>query len=121
AVAALYLQHVVARRFLRLARTVVEERANAGIGPDDIVAPDGLGEIFAGRSAKIVDFRIADANTPRIALIVAVGRTDQRELFLIGNGEHDTPVRVLEEVGARIGELLLHHDVAALHEADIVH
>ena len=57
----------------------------------------------------------------RALTVATVSRADQRELFLVGDGEDDAAVLVLEEIGARIVEFLAHDDVAALDEADIVH
>ena len=80
-----------------------------------------LGEIFAGRVAQIVDLGVADDGTScGSPAIVLVGRADQRELVLVGDGEDDAPVAVLEEIGARIVEFLRDDDVAALHQPDIV-
>ena len=56
----------------------------------------------------------------RVALIVLIGGADQREIVLVGDGEDDAAVLVLEEIGARIVELLRHDDVAALDQPDIV-
>jgi hypothetical protein len=82
---------------------------------------DGCCEIFAGGVAQISDFGLADCGLVRVAGIVPVGRADQRELFFVGDREDDAPVAVLEEIGAWIVELLRHHDMAALHQPDIVH
>ena len=79
-----------------------------------------LREILARRIAEIVDLGIADRRLRRVAEIVLVGRADQREIILVGNGEDDAAVPVLEEIGARIVELLLDDDMAALHQAHIV-
>ncbi len=115
------LQHIIARRLLRFRCTVIKKRANAGIGPDDIFRPDRFAEIVAGRVAEIGNLLLGDANPGRIALVIAVRGSDQREIALIGNGEDDAVIRVLEEIGARVGKLLAHDDMAALNEPDIVH
>ena len=65
-----------------------------------------LREILARRGAEIVDLGVADLHVVRIAGIVLVGGADQRELVLVGNGEDDAAVLVLEEIGARIVEFL---------------
>ena len=113
------LQHVIARGFLRLRGAIVEQRPNGGIGPDDILARDRFGEILARSRAEIVALLLADRDVLRIALVVTVGRADQRELSLIGNGEDDALVRVLEEIGPGIVELLANDDVTALHQPDM--
>ena len=114
------LQHIIARGLLRLRGTIIIERTHAGIGPDDMLALDRLDEIFAGGGAEIIDLGIADFHLGRIAVIVLIGGADEGEILFVGNGENDAAIGVLEEVGARIVELLLHDDMAALHEADIV-
>ena len=60
------------------------------------------------------------AASRRIAQIVLVGRADQREIILVGDGEDDAAIPVLEEIGARIVEFLLDDDMAALHQPHIV-
>src|SRR5690606_3750558 len=89
-------------------------------GPDDIPATDGFLEIFAGCRAKIMGLAIGDRDLGRIALIVLIGRADQGKIVFIRNGEYDAPVIILEKIGARIGEFLAHHDMAALDKPDIV-
>src|SRR5690606_25491949 len=96
------------------------KRANTGIGPDDIRASDRLLEIFAGCRAEIVGLTIGDRNLGRVTLIVLIGCANQGELILVGDGEYDTPVIVLEEIGTGIGELLAHHNMATLNKPDIV-
>src|SRR5690606_17542753 len=48
-IAAIRLQDIVARGFLRLGGAIVEKRPHARIGPYDIGSPHRFGEIFAGR------------------------------------------------------------------------
>ncbi len=62
----IFFQHIIARCFLCLARTVIIKRAHAGIGPDNIRASDRLLEIFAGCRAKIVGLAIGDRNLGRV-------------------------------------------------------
>ncbi len=113
---ALELQHIVARRLLRLRGAVVIERPHRRIAPDDVAGDHRLVEIFAGGGAEIVGLLFGDPHVLRIAAVIAIGGADQREILLIGNGEDDAVVGVLEEIGARPLELLLDDDVAALHQ-----
>ena len=53
----------------------------------------------------------------RVALEIEVGGADQRERVLVGDGEHDAPVRVLENVRIWMLEQAFHHDVAAFDQA----
>ena len=95
------LEHVVARRRLRFARAVVVERADAGIAPDDVGDRDGLARNSPTPRGRDSRLPRREADTLRgIAVIVAVGGADQREVALEGNGEDDAPVRVLKDVGA---------------------
>ena len=112
-------EHVVAGRRLGFAGAVVIERAHAGIGPDHVLRQHRLGEILAGRSAEIVDLRGRRLHLGRIAVVIAVGGADQREIVLVGNGENDAAVGVLEDVGAVVIVKFPHHDMAALHQPDL--
>src|SRR5690606_234827 len=91
------LQHIFARRVLRLGRPVIIEGTHAGISPYDIGRGDGLAEIFARARAQIVDFRRRDPHVGGIAAIVEIRRTDQGEVGLVRYREKDAAVAVLEE------------------------
>ena len=69
------------------------------------------------RAAKIGDFVCGD---PRILgpLDRHIGRADQRFITLIGDREHDPPVRLLQHIGLVAVEQLGHDDVAALDQPD---
>ena len=62
------LQHVVARRLLRLRGAVVVERADAGIGPADPVAARPGGEILADRGEQVVGLAVGDGDRGGIAV-----------------------------------------------------
>ncbi len=117
---AFQLQHIFAGGFLRLGSAVVEQRAHTGIAPHDLVAGDGETEIFAGRGAEIVFFVLADRHRGRIAGIIAVGGADQGEVILVGNGENDPAVAILENIAAVMAVEPPHHNMAALDQADMV-
>src|SRR5690606_7883890 len=114
------LQHIFARRVLRLGRPVIIEGTHAGISPYDIGRGDGLAEIFARARAQIVDFRRRDPHVGGIAAIVEIRRTDQGEVGLVRYREKDAAVAVLEEIGPIVLELAADNDVTALHEANVV-
>src|ERR1700722_17153696 len=94
------LQNIFAGGSLGFARTVVIERADAGISPDHVIGPDRLGQIFADGSAEIFDLLAGRLYLGGIAFIVPVGGADQREIVLIGNVEDNPAIAVLEHVGA---------------------
>lgn len=102
----IFLQDVIAGCFLRLARTIIIERTHAGISPDDILKAHRLLEILTGTRAEIIGFFIADRDLGRIAMIVLIGGTNQRKIVFVRDGEDDTSVIVLEEIGTWIGEFL---------------
>ena len=76
-IAGLDLQHVVAGGFLGLRCPIVEKRAHAGIGPDDLVLRDRLVEIFAGRQQEILGLAGGDLHIGGVALVILVGGADQ--------------------------------------------
>ena len=55
--------------------------------------------------------------SPIGAVVLDVGRADQREVALVRNREDDPLVGVLEDVGVVVVEQLRHDDVAALDQA----
>src|SRR5262249_29157952 len=120
-VAAFRLQHIVARGFLRLRCAIVIKRTHSRIAPDNILSAHWRREIVARRATKIDALRLSDRRRTRIAAIVAIGRADQREVVLIGNGEDDAAIPVLEEIGSRPFEFLRYDDVAALDKSNVVH
>mgnify|MGYP001221564184 CR=1 FL=1 len=99
------MDDVVARRLLRGAGVIVVERTYAGIGPDDIGGRYLVAEVVVGRSAEIGGLFWRNLGLARIARIVAVGRAEQREIVLVGNGEDDAAIRkesakIRREIGA---------------------
>ncbi len=109
-------EHVIAGGGLGFAGAVVIERANAGIGPDHVRRLDRLGQIFADGSTEIFDFLGRGLHLGGVAVVVAIGGADQREIVLVGNDEDNPAVAVLEHVGAVVGIEFRHHDVGALHQ-----
>ena len=83
---------------MRLGRAVIIERANAGIGPDDVGCLDGLCKIFAGGSTEIGNLLVGRDDFGRIALIIAIGCADEGEIALIGNREDDPAILILENI-----------------------
>src|SRR6476661_8018712 len=94
------LENIVTGRGLGFAGAVVIERANAGIGPDHVLGPDRFRQIFADGIAKVFYLFGRGFNLRRIAVVIAIGGADQREIVLVGNDEDDATVAVLEHVGA---------------------
>ncbi len=94
------LEDVIAGGGLGFAGAVVIERAHAGIGPDHVLRLDRLCQIFADGIAEIFDFLRRRLHLGRVAVVIAIGGADQREIVLIGNDEDDAAVAVLEHVGA---------------------
>ena len=52
--------------------------------------------------------------------MIQIRGADQREVLLIGNGEEDPVVHVLEKVGLVVGELAPDDDMAAAHQPYLV-
>src|ERR1700730_5945181 len=93
-------EYIFAGGGLGFAGAVVIERTHAGIGPDHVLRLDRLGQIFADGIAEVFDFLIGGFHLGRIAMVIAIGGADQREIVLIGNHKDDAAVAVLEHVGA---------------------
>jgi len=95
---------------------IVEQRAYAGIGRFNVVRGYRYREIFARGLAQIVDFAIAD---PGLAFGIAprlVRGSDQCVITLVGNGENDAAVPVLEYIAVLTLIFALHHDMTALDQ-----
>ncbi len=104
-------EHILAGRSLGFAHTIIVERADPGIAPHHILGPDRICKIFANRVAKIFDLLGRRLHLGRIAVIVAIGGTDQREVVLVGNDKNDSAITVLEHVGTIVLVQFAHHDV----------
>ncbi|KAK0329722.1 hypothetical protein LTR94_035597, partial [Friedmanniomyces endolithicus] len=52
-------------------------------------------------------------------LMIPVGRADQGEVALIGNGEEDPAVGQLEEIGMIVIEQARHDDVRSAHQPNM--
>ena len=73
------------------------------------------------RIAEIPDLPVADLDLlVRHRLDWDVGRADKRELALIGDGEDDALVLVLQDERVIAFEQFRHHDVAALDEPHVL-
>src|SRR6266404_832285 len=93
-------ENVVAGGGLGFAGAIIIERANAGIGPDHVLGPDRVRQIFAHGIAKVFYLFGRGFDLGRIAVVIAIGGADQREIVLVGNDEDNAAVAVLEHVGA---------------------
>jgi hypothetical protein len=111
------VEDIVPRRLLRGARAVVVEGTNPRECPDHVLRAHGIAEIRAGSGAEVGDLGRARAHRVRRAGMILVGGADQREIALVGNGEHDAPVAVLEDVGPVVPVEARHHDMASPDEA----
>ena len=112
------LEQVVARDRRRVAALVVEQRAHAGVAPDHVgrrrpAARSSGSPARTGRRSR--PRRCAPA--PIGAVVLDVGRADQREVALVRDREDDPLVGVLEDVGVVVVEQPRHDDVAALDQA----
>ena len=76
-------------------------------------------EIFADRVEEIVGLPFVDRGGGGVAGEILVGGADQREVALVGNGEADAAVGILENIGAIVIEQPIDDDVAALDEAHL--
>ena len=110
------LENIIAGGRLGFAGAVVIERADAGIGPHHVLGLDRLGQIFADGIAEIFDFRSRRLHLGRVAIVIAIGGADQREIVLVGNHKDDAAVAVLKHVGAVMRIEFRHHDMGALHQ-----
>ena len=94
---------------------VVVQRPDAGIGPHHVrrLTPLRKYWLAARRDRRS---RRGGARLGGIAMIILIGRADQGEILLVGDGEEDAAVGVLEEIAALVIVELGHHDVRALHQ-----
>ena len=77
---------------------------------------DCLLEVLGGQCAQVGHFVRVDGHLRRVATVVDIGSADEREILLVGNGEDDTAVAVLEDVSIVVVKQLRHDDVATLHQ-----
>lgn len=75
-------------------------------------------EMLVHHSQEVVDLLLGDANLRRVAVVFAVGGTDQAEAVQIGNHEHHAAIAVLQDVGVLAVVQPGHDQVAALDQAD---
>ena len=98
---------------------VVEQRADAGIGPLDVVRGHRDFEIFARRFAEIGNFALADLRRTFGIAPRFVGRADQRMVAFIGNGENDAAILVLENIAVVAFIFAFDDNVAALDQTQL--
>ena len=111
-------QHIIPRRGRGRTCPVIVKRAHAGIGPDHIGGRHGLGEILACEVAQIVPLGVGTARGQRVALVVQIGRADQGEILLVGNGKDDPPISALKKIAAVVVVKLARHDMRSAHQPD---
>ncbi|PMQ07677.1 hypothetical protein JaAD80_27920 [Janthinobacterium sp. AD80] len=116
-VAARHFQQVVARDGRGVLRAVVEQRAHARIRPHDVCGRNLALEIAVRGLAQVIDFHLADFDLAHFPLVFLVRGADQGKVVLVGDGEDDALVGILENVGMRMLEQARHDDVAALDQA----
>ena len=114
------LQGVVARHPGGIGRFIGEQRPHARVAPHDIRRRNLLPEVAVGYRAQVGHFPGIDGDRRRICAVVDVGGSEQSEVVLVGNREHDAPVLVLEDVGEAMSEQPRYHDVAALYQPHLV-
>ena len=69
-----------------------------------LIRQNRMAEIDARCAAEIGDLLGARGRSRKIALEVFVGRSDQREVALVGNRENDATVGILENVSVVVLE-----------------
>jgi len=79
----------------------------------------GVGSYLIVEDTVIDLFRAGDG-PPGIARVIDLGRADHRVGALIGDGEHDAPVRVLEHIGPIVIEKPRHHHMGALDQTNLL-
>ena len=109
-------EHIVPRRRRGRARPVIVKRPDPGIGPDHLPGRDRPGEIAACEGAQIVAFLVGAARLAGRAVMVHVGRPDQREVLFVGDRKDDPPVGALKEIAAVVVVKPGHDDMAAAHQ-----
>ena len=75
-----------------------------------------LAKVLCGGLAEIGDFRVGRPDGGGVARVVVIGRADEREIVLVGNGEKDSLVGKLEEIAAVVIVEFRHDDVRSLDE-----
>ena len=79
------VEHVVAGDLARVARSIVEQGADAGVRPDDVAGGNGVLEVRVGRGAEVVHLPRRDRDRPRPALDLHLGGSEQGVLLLEGD------------------------------------
>jgi hypothetical protein len=111
---------VVAGCFVRPRSAIVKQRTHTGVAPYNIVLGDWPGKVFTGCSTQIAHLARRDFRFAHGAVMVGVRGADQRVVRLVGNGEDDPAIAILEDVAPAVIEQLANHDVTASHQPDVV-
>ncbi len=115
ALAAVEPQGVIAGHGGRIARTVVIQRAHAGVVPDHLRGVDGIAQVAVYGAAQIVDFLLAHRGSLGVRHLF-VGRSHQGEPLLVGNHEDHATVVVLQQKHVLTLIQARHDDVASFDE-----
>lgn len=75
---------------------------------------------MVGYFVEIIDFFCIDFDFVGIVVVFEVGGVDEGEFFLIGDGEDDVFVWVLEDVGVGVIEQLFDYDMVVFDQLQVV-
>ncbi len=117
---AIEIDDVIARDAFRIVHGSGQQRAQAGKGPDDVVHAEVALKVPVGHVEQVRLLGRGDRGMREVAGVFAFRRADQREVALVGQGEHDAAVGRLEDVREFVIEQLAHDDVAAADHARMV-
>ena len=86
----------------------------------DVPGGELLAEVGVGHPQHVGDLFFADAHLGWVAAVFAVSGADHGVAVQVGDGEDDTPILVLHDVGLLALVQSGHDDVAALNQANAV-
>ena len=109
-------QDIVAGYVLCFSRAVIVERANARERPNHVGGTERRAKVLVRHLAEIGNLVDRGLHAAWIAGKAPVRGSNQREIPLERQREHDPPVVRLNDIGAIVLEQTSHHDVAALVE-----
>ncbi len=98
---------------------LVQQRPHPGVGPDHVVVAELLVEVAVDGIEHVALFLGRAVHGAGVVAVLDVGGADQGEVLLVGNGEQDAAVGVLEDVGVVALEGLAHNDVRAAHQSQL--
>ena len=98
---------------------LIQQRPYPGVGPDHVVVAELLVEVAVHRVEHVALLLGRAVNRAGVVAVLDVGGADQGEVLLVGNGEQDAAVGVLEDVGVIALEGLAHDDVRAAHQPQL--